>query len=625
MRLRVPPRPLLLMLALVLASRAGAEVLELPTAALEAFEPAARDHLLVERGTLEALLESDTPPHQLAEAFGRLGKVYYGYELYDLAAIAWHNALELQAEDGRWLYLLGLLQRIEGEWEQAAQLLARAVAVDGGNLAARIHLGRLLIDRGDTSAAEQQFLAVREGDPSSAAAALGLARIALIEERYEQAMLWSRRVLALQPRADVAHHHLGLAYRALGDHQRALEHLALARHHEVVFADPLTDDLAEIVRGAAIQAKHGVEAMRAGRYQLAARHFERAVEIEGGGAHRYNLARSLSEGGRTELALAELRWLTAELPDHRDGQFNLASLLAQAGDAAGAERHFRRVVEIDPDDAEARIEWAAALSHLGRAGEAVQQLEALVADDPNDTAGRVALVTVLLEQGEQGAAVAAIETGLAGDVTDSEWATLERLLGEAALRGGDLAAAESAFRSALDRQPSAMAARFELGRLLARGGDYGPAAAEFRRLVEVEPAAVEYQISLGLALLLAGDDRATYQALQAASEALPRSVTLHHLLAQLIAGSTDATVRDGPRALLLARQVMAEEPTVDHAETVALAMAASGDFDGAVSWQRRVVAERQSLEPAVVARSRRRLESYQAGLLPPPPWSGAGR
>ncbi len=194
---------------LILASTATtplhADLEELPRPALEAFERAAREHLVAERRALDGKLESEVSEREQSEAFGRFAKVYYGYELYGQAAIAWRNALELQPEDARWLYLLGLLQRIEGEWSQAVDLLRRAVAADGGNLAGRIHLGRVLLDLGDVALAEAQFQAVRESQPTSAAAALGLARVALAEGRYEDAIQWaSGNSLNRPPRSVIA-------------------------------------------------------------------------------------------------------------------------------------------------------------------------------------------------------------------------------------------------------------------------------------------------------------------------------------------------------------------------------------------------------------------------------------
>lgn len=617
MRLRSAGPPALLAWALALPVAALDDV---PRPALDAFEPAAAEHLEEARDAFDRALETATTPAQRASAFGDLGMIYYGYELHDLARVAWGHAVELAPEDGRWLYLLGLLTRIEGDWAEADTLLARAVAADPTNLAARIHWGRLLLETGEIGRAEEQFRAVRAAQPTSAAAALGLARAALAAGRPAEAIEWGRRTLALEPAADVAHHHIGLAYRALGDGERARRHLALSRHRDVSIPDPLTDDLADLVRGAAIQAKHGVEAAKAGRQELAVRYFSRAAEIAPDSpSHLYNLGVALREAGQPARATATLRRLTERFPDHRDGHFNLAALLAQTGDIEGAARHYAQALEIDPGDRVARIEWAGAISHLGQLDRAQRELEGLVAAEPDDAEGRLALATLLLQRERPEEAATVLAAGLERDVTDREWAALAHLRGEAALASGRTDAARREFERALARAPEFVPSRLELGRLLARLGQYTEATRHFRRLVEVEPSNLDFQLSLALALRFAGARDELLAALEAATDSLPNSIELHHLLAQELVSCAESPPRDAERGLALARRVMEAEPSVEHAETVAAALAAGGDFDSAASWQRRVVDElRRAGDTAGAQRSTLRLMSYRDARRCPP-------
>lgn len=63
------------------------------------------------------------------------------------------------------------------------------------------------------------------------------------------------------------------------------------------------------------------------------------------------------------------------------------------------------------------------------------------------------------------------------------------------------------------------------------------------------------------------------------------------MLARILAASTNPAVRDGERALEMARRVFRAEPTLDHAQTVAMALAETGRFDEAVDLARQVLAE----------------------------------
>ncbi len=74
---------------------------------------------------------------------------------------------------------------------------------------------------------------------------------------------------------------------------------------------------------------------------------------------------------------------------------------------------------------------------------------------------------------------------------------------------------------------------------------------------------------------------------------LPHGGRIAHALARLLAGSPDPALRRGQRALTLAQAVFAAAPTVDHAQTVAMAFAETGDCAAAENWQQ------QALEQAV--------------------------
>ena len=62
-----------------------------------------------------------------------------------------------------------------------------------------------------------------------------------------------------------------------------------------------------------------------------------------------------------------------------------------------------------------------------------------------------------------------------------------------------------------------------------------------------------------------------------------------HALARLLATCPDHSVRDGERATRLAEQVMNRQLTLQHAETMAMALAEVGRFDEALALQNRVL------------------------------------
>jgi len=93
------------------------------------------------------------------------------------------------------------------------------------------------------------------------------------------------------------------------------------------------------------------------------------------------------------------------------------------------------------------------------------------------------------------------------------------------------------------------------------------------------------------------------------------------LLAEVLAASEDDSVRDGAMALNLATNLFQRAQTPAHGAVVALAYAATGDFEQAVAWQQRLI---DNLERAgagaALPDARERLAAYQAERPIRAPW-----
>ena len=96
---------------------------------------------------------------------------------------------------------------------------------------------------------------------------------------------------------------------------------------------------------------------------------------------------------------------------------------------------------------------------------------------------------------------------------------------------------------------------------------------------------------------------------------------LDTLLARLLAASPDPSVRDGTEALAIAERLLADRPSLEHAETVAMALAETGDFDGAAAMQQTGAGRGQGGAAARRPRaSRERLAAYRNGEPAREPW-----
>lgn len=558
------------------------ELLPLPEPALDAAEEAVRRQLETQREALAELEGRGAPePPELAEAFGRMGQLYLLYGFEEAALPAFENARRLAPEDFRWSYYRGVLAERSGDFETAADAFERALELAPGDLPTLLRLGRIALEDHRPDDAEACYREALERG-AGAAAVYGLGRVALERGEHERAVERFREVLESHPDAASVHYQLGLAYRGLGELERAREHLAHHGGDRFGFPDPLVDGLALLSTGAGAHMDRGNRAMALGDPEGAVPHYRRAVEE----APPENLqpsralASALARAGRAEEALELYRDLLERDPDDPVSRFNLANLYVDRGELETAERHFRRAVEIAPDYADAHFNLALVLEQLGRVEEAAEQARRAVTADP-------------------------------------EGLEPKRLLADLLLRSGRLEDA----REAVELAPGMAEAHRTLASALGRAGRFEEAAGRYGRAAELEPGDEASHFGRATALLLAGREAEAREALEASVLRFSESLPLRHALARLLAAGEDPEVRDGHRALELAAEVFRSYPSVEHGQTLAMAHAELGRFEEAVAWQRRILQRAESVgRDEILPELREQLESYLEGEPVRAPW-----
>ncbi len=393
------------------AEEPGALLLPFVPPELEHLEGAVASQLRETQDLLASILaEPGTSPAALADAFGQAGRLYHAYELAEPAAVCYANAARLAPRDFRWTYLLAVLDHQEGRIDEATSGYQRALERAPSSLPARVRLGQAYLAVRRLDDARTVLERVLETAPASAAALAGLGQVALSEKRYGEAVERLQAALAAAPQADRLHHPLGLAYRGLGDMDKAREHLQLRGKVGVKPADPLIDDLPALKTGERVFLLRGQMAFRAGRFPEAVEAFRAALAAEPGSVRaRVNLGSALAQAGDRDAAVTSYREALELDPDNRTARFNLGVLLLQAGDAAGAAAALEGAVELDPADVEARLELSRALRVLGRTEEALVHAARSVELDPARPDGRLLEAQILVRQGRFGDAVSRLE------------------------------------------------------------------------------------------------------------------------------------------------------------------------------------------------------------------------
>jgi tetratricopeptide (TPR) repeat protein len=320
---------------------------------------------------------------------------------------------------------------------------------------------------------------------------------------------------------------------------------------------------------AAALAGLGKVALAGGQYKEAAARLEEALKLRPNASRlRQPLAMAYRGLGDTLEAKANLAHFATDGPepgvsdpivDAMSERVVVSRVLLRRGQRFGkegrfdlAERAFRAAVASDPSNAEAVANLAISLVNLGRTDEAQKYLvESLRLDDSS--------------------AVAHFSLGVVYD------------------REGEDASAIAQYRSAVERDPNDVQAAVYLADAIMRTGSSLEAARWYRQALSVEPRSTRIALSLAFALIKADDHGEARKVLETALSQEPQSAELKNTLARLLATAPLSAVRDGKRALAMAKSLFEATRSLTVGQTYAMALAESGNFTEAVKLQQETI------------------------------------
>ncbi len=424
-----------------------------------------------------------------------LGRVLLRLDDHEAAVTVLTKTLEVEPSASRVRYLLGVHLFRLGKGDEGARALERVVG--DGDAGFDVHyllMGHYYRRRKNTKALGHAD-AYLKSRPKDAAVHGLVGNIHLREGRTLAAIAAFRRVLEIDPDNVPVRVNLGTVFHKQGDHAEAAA---------------IFESVLERRPGLAlVHFNLGSSYLSLTRWEDAAKAFEAFIVLEPkhAGAHFFaGLARSRLNQERR--ALAHL--LDAARLDPKDARphYLIARLALRKSDYDAAYRHALAATKIAPKDgrfarlagyvARRRNDTAAAIQHLERGTDLL----------PRDVAMRAELGRARLAAGDTD-----------GGIDDLE-----------AARALDRGSAKPS-RRVLAWLP---AARVQRGVDRVRRGDLKAAEADFSRALEIDPAA--RQASWNLALLLDLTDRATdaLRVARAALQASPADPDLHLLAAWLL-------------------------------------------------------------------------------------------
>ena len=362
------------------------------------------------RSLLAAVRDSDGSAALRSEAFGDMGTLFLAAEFLVEAEQCFRNAEVLAPGDYRWAYYLGHVHQRAGALARAIERFERAVELRPAAAAPRVWLIRAHLDAGRPGSAAPHVRDALDRHPGVAAVRVEAGRVALALGDDRGGVAHLTAALAMDPEATVIHYPLAMAYRRLGDLERARYHLARRGGRAGGGAEAgaparLPDPLLAVLRGRLRNPQsyrdRAFQAAATGDWPEAAARFREAVEAEPEyAAMRLNLGSALERTGDARGARAQFEAAIRLDPRAARAHYSLGLLLERAGRDAAAVERFTAAVAHRPSFVAAHLSLADALRRTGRLEQALVHYRRVVALEPADAAARFgeAMALVRLER-----------------------------------------------------------------------------------------------------------------------------------------------------------------------------------------------------------------------------------
>ena len=258
---------------------------------------------------------------------------------------------------------------------------------------------------------------------------------------------------------------------------------------------------------------------------------------------------------------------------------NLGIVLSQRGEIDEAITHYRTTLEMQPDFSDANYNLGNALLQKGEIDEAILHCQKAVMVQPFDPDAQVALGNALFQKG---------------------------LVDDAIVH----------YEKALALRPYYVIAHYSLSTALLRKGEPDAAISHCLAALSIQPEHAEARINLAVALDQKGQIADAIMNYEKALTISPQSIPAQNNLAWLLATGSNASLRNGNKALELAREAdqLSSGANLTVRRTLAAAYAEIGQFARAIEIAQGALrlAEAQG-DSALAAQLRKEIAIYRAG------------
>lgn len=318
--------------------------------------------------------------------------------------------------------------------------------------------------------------------------------------------------------------------------------------------------------------------------------YQKALQINPGFVEvQNNLGYCFLQQGRLDDAIAHYQSAVQLRPGFVKYRTALGDAWAKKDRWVAAAAQYEKAVEIEPSVANLHNDLAGCYLHIMRLDDAISQYETAAQLEPRSAAILAALGNALCQKGSFDDAIAQYQKALA---IQPDSADIHERLGDALFRKGDLQKSMIQYQTVVKLQPAFAQAHHNLGYCLEQTGRTDEAIAQYQKAIELEPHFTQAYNNLGNAYRrekMAVQAIASYQK---AAEISPQFVPAQLNLAWMLATWPDAAIRNGDKALALAKRLndlcQGKDPRILRA--LAAACAETGNFADAASTAKQALA-----------------------------------
>lgn len=328
-----------------------------------------------------------------AESHGTLGVAYEANELWELALASYTNASQLDPGNPSWSFRQALCVQRLGRAEEAERRLQEITTAHPTFAPAWYRRGRASLARGDLDGALRFLEKCSDLVPRDPAAKAAIADCLIRNRKHAEAVALLTPIVAAHPDFEHARFLLGMAYRGLGQREKAL-----AAQKDIVDTGPwdVLDDvdrrLPSYKASLSLVVERALDLIEAGRSDEAARTLEAVLEVHPNEVSVINnLASAYQALKRYPEALSLLNRARDVDPLNFRTYLNQAACFTSMNDYPRALESARDAVSLAPQVAVAHMAVARCLILLREIPEAKATLARVVELDPRQTEAQLAL------------------------------------------------------------------------------------------------------------------------------------------------------------------------------------------------------------------------------------------